>query len=281
MILLARILKFLFRFPFFEKRYFGIYQRVIRPWGWFKKTMVTIPYDKTLQIQLHLRDWIQQQIYFFNYYDERGIRCIKKELKKGATFLDIGGNIGAYTLIAAKEVGNTGRVIAFEPVSDVRERLQENCDINELVNVTIAPVALFHENSTLTLHLSSKENFGMSSMHKHDEETGREERVKAVRLDDFVREQQIEKVDFIKMDIEGAELYALLGMKEVLTQYRPAVLIEVCPDVLEHAEYNEDAIFTFFKELGYQPFRIDQEGNKLPYSLAANDGYTNYLFKLN
>ena len=82
MILLARILKFLFRFPFFEKRYFGIYQRVIRPWGWFKKTMVTIPYDKTLQIQLHLRDWIQQQIYFFNYYDERGIRCIKKELKK-------------------------------------------------------------------------------------------------------------------------------------------------------------------------------------------------------
>lgn len=121
----------------------------------------------------------------------------------------------------------------------------------------------------------------MSSMHKHDEETGSEERVKAVRLDDFIREEHIEKVDFIKMDIEGAELYALQGMKDVLRKHHPAVLIEICPDVLQHAEYKADAIFSFFAELGYLPFRIDSEGNSLPYSSESNDNYTNYLFKSN
>jgi FkbM family methyltransferase len=278
-ILLARFFQFLFRFPFFKKRYFGIYKRIILPFGLFKRTEVLFPYDETLKIKLSLRDWIQQHIYFFGYYDKRGIQFMKAHLKLGDTFIDIGGNIGAYTLIAAKCVGEQGSVIAFEPISAVRNRLLENIAINDLGQVNVVPCAVFNENTELTLHISNQENLGMSSMHAHDADTGKTEKVNAIRLDDYVLENNIHKIDLIKMDIEGAELYALQGMKMVLNQFKPDVLIEITPEVLDEIDIKAEQIYDFFEEMNYSPFCIGPGGEVIAYIAKNQQEYTNFLFK--
>lgn len=281
MILLAQLFKFLFRFEFFKKRYFGIYRRIIRVWGLFKNTEVTAVYDKTLKIKLSLRDWIQQQIYFFGYYDERGIRFIKSQLKSGNTFIDIGGNIGAYSLIAANIVGYKGQVIAFEPVTQVRNRLMENRSLNELHHLKIEPFAVFNEKTELVLHVSSQENFGMSSIHAHDEDSGITETVKAVRLDDYVLENNINQIDLIKMDIEGAEIYALNGMKTTLMKFKPMVLIEISSEVLDGTNIRADKIFSFFEKLGYTPFCVGEDGSIFDYNTIEQSDYDNFVFKPN
>ena len=281
MILLARLFKFLFRFEFFKKRYFGIYRRIIRAWGLFKNTEVTAVYDKTLNIKLSLRDWIQQQIYFFGYYDLRGIQFVKACLKPDDTFIDIGGNVGAYSLIAAKLVGSKGEVIAFEPVTEVRERFLENASLNQLDQLKVEPYALFNETTKLQLHISNQDNFGMSSIHAHDEQVGRTEEVEAIRFDDYVLENKLKRIDLIKMDIEGAELYALNGMKSTLQQFKPLVLIEISSDVLNGTTLTTDEIYTFFKELNYSPFCIQKDGQLTAYTSEMKVDYTNFVFKPN
>lgn len=281
MILLARLFKFLFRFRFFKKRYFGIYKRIIRPLGLFKNTEIVTSYDKTLKIKLSLRDWIQQQIFFFGYYDERGIRFIKSQLKSGDTFIDVGGNIGAYSLIAANIVGEKGQVTAFEPVTQVRNRLMENRSLNQLHQLNIEPFAVFNEKTELVLHVSSQENFGMSSIHAHDEDSGITETVKAIRLDDYVIENNTNQIDLIKMDIEGAELFALNGMKTTLMKFKPIVLIEISSEVLDGTNIRADKIFSFFEELGYTPFCVGEDGRIMNYNSIEQTDYDNFVFKPN
>lgn len=278
MILLARFFKFLFRFQFFKKRYFGIYQRVFRPWGFFKNTETITIYDQTLKIKLSLCDWIQQQIYFFGYYDERGINCIKNQLKPGDTFIDIGGNIGAYSLIAAKLVGIDGQVIAFEPVTHVRNRLMENASLNQLEQIKVEPLAVFNKNTELTLHISNQDNLGMSSIHAFKESFGLTETVQAVRFDDYVAKNNITQIDLIKMDIEGAELFALEGMKSTLTNLKPVVLIEICSNILEGTNLRVDEIYTFFEELNYSPFCVGEDGGIHEFNSERKLNYTNFIF---
>ena len=278
MILIARFFRFLFRFQFFKKRYFGIYNRIIRPLGLFKNTELTTVYDKTLKIKLRLRDWIQQQIYFFGFYDERGILFIKSHLKSGDTFIDIGGNIGAYTLIAAKIVAKKGSVIAFEPVSRVRNRLMENVQLNNFQQVLIEPLAVFDSNTELELHISNEENFGMSSIHAHDENSGITEKVKAIRLDDYLLNNEIRQVDLIKIDIEGAELFALKGMKTTLEQFKPIVLIEISPDVLDGTQFKSEEIYAFFEAINYTPFCVREDGSIYEFSTNNVLAYTNFVF---
>jgi len=244
----------------------------------FKTTEFISTYDTTLKIKLSLRDWIQQQIYFFGYYDKRGILFIKSHLKAGDTFIDVGGNIGAYSLIAAKIVGKMGTVVAFEPVTQVRKRLEENGALNQFQQLNVEPFAVFHENTALELHVSSKENFGMSSMHVHDEDTGLTESVKAVRFDDYAAQNGITRIDLVKMDIEGAELFALHGMKQTLVQLKPTVFIEICPGVLEGTTLQSDEIYAFFEAINYSPFCIGVSGEIIPFSPKNEAGYTNFVF---
>lgn len=281
MILLARFFKLLFRFEFFKKRYFGIHKRIFRPFGIFKNTVIIADYDKTLKIKLSLRDWIQQQIYFFDFYDERGIRFIQSQLKYGDTFIDIGANIGAYSLIAAKLVGEKGQVIAFEPINQVRNRLIENVALNKFKQIVLEPLAVFDENTKLTLHISSQDNFGMSSMHAHDEVSGLTQIVQTVRIDEYVKNHFMNKIDMIKIDIEGAELFALKGMVSTLMRFKPLVLIEICSDVLDGTNLRTDEIYTFFQQLNYSPFCINEEGRLVNCANLGKSDYRNFLFKPN
>lgn len=277
--MVAAFFRFLFKSNFFRKRYFGIQKKIFDRYNLFKSEKVINDYDGNIKMNLSLKDWIQKQIYFLGYYDKIGIDCLKHHVKNGDVFIDIGANIGSYSLIASKEVGESGKVIAFEPINSIYSKLKKNIELNEAKNIEILPLAVYNEKKQINLFCSNLENEGMSSIIENDQCSGKIETVEAIKLDNFINENNIQKVDFIKIDIEGAELPALQGMVETITKNLPLVLIEISESVLTNAIYSADDIINFFKNHNYQLFQIKENGFTQPLTDIVNTAYTNYLFK--
>ena len=280
MIVIAYIFKFLFKFQFIGKYYFAFYKKLFKPYRLFRGVKAHAMYDGKFKIGVELDEWIQQQIFFFGVYDENGIRFIKKQLKPGDVFIDIGANIGTYSLSASAYLNRSegGIVYSFEPVKHVYEKFKKNIELNHVENIVPNKVALFEENTTLELFVSSNENLGMSSMFHHDTESGEIERVKAIKLDDFIASNQIRKVKLIKIDIEGAELFALKGMANTIRQFKPTVLIEISESVLGENSASGKEIFKMMENHGYSPYIIEPTGDIKSYDSDSDKKATNYVF---
>ncbi len=139
----------------------------------------------------------------------------------GNVVVDIGAHIGWYSIQAAKAVGIAGRVIALEPDESNRNQLERNLTLNQIANHTIVPLAAW--SATGPVHWSPSE---VSVWNKIDETRG-PTTVNAISLDDLVSRLSLPRVDWIKMDIEGAETEALVGAEVTLRRFHPALFIEV------------------------------------------------------
>jgi FkbM family methyltransferase len=233
-------------------------------------------YDNDLKIKLDLDEWIQQHVYFLGTWDEPASNFLRKHLKEGDFFFDIGANIGCFTLLASKLVGEKGRVVAFEPVQEIFERLRNNVEMNKLSNVILNAKAVYESNASLELILSDRSNLGMSSIFHHDTEDGRVERVEAVSLDSYVSISGLKRVDMIKIDVEGAELFVLRGMKEVLRNYRPVVIMEISDEVIKSSQIGAEELIDIMRNVGYEVKGIDRKGNVV--DSGPEPGYTNSVF---
>lgn len=235
-------------------------------------------YDGNLKMKLHLEDFIQQQIYFLDYYDKPGILFLKKYLHTDDVFVDVGANVGAFTLMAANKVGNNGKIIAFEPVSKVYEQLKYNIQLNNLHQVKIEKKALYNETTELNFVISANSNLGMSSIFEHDEKNGQTEIVQAIKGDEYFSNNPIPKMDLIKMDIEGAEYFALQGLKETLKKYKPIILIEISEPILHNNHLKKEQLISFFEELQYVMNGIDYNGNMVSLTNKNLNDSDNYAF---
>lgn len=275
--LLAIVFKFILKIKPLRKHYFGIYKKFILPKKIFSKTNFITKYDSTLKIKVNLSDWIQQQIFFLDYSDINGISFLKKTLKKDNVFIDIGANIGAYTLIASKLVEKTGMVIAFEPVNTINKMLIDNIKMNGLTNIIVEKKAVYDQNTNLELFISNEQNMGMSSILNHSHESGEKQKIEAITLDNYVQLKKLAKIDLVKIDIEGAEIHALKGMKQSLVKFKPTLIIEISDGILENSSVKSNAIYDFLFDLNYVPYNIDEKGNIKDFS-SKDINYHNYIF---
>ncbi len=274
----AVLFKWVFQFNFTHKHYFGLYEKLFKPKNLFKGQSAICRYDQTLKMKVDLDEWIQQQVYFFGVYDRENINFIKSQIKPGDYFFDIGANVGCFSLTASTCVGDTGKVYAFEPVPKVFNRLNENIGLNGIKNISSIPKALFDKDTILKFYLASQENMGMSSIQEHDNMSGEVVELGAISLDSFIESNNITRVDFIKMDIEGAELKALQGMINTIRKHRPTFMVEISEDVLKE-EVDRNQVLQFFDELKYHEFVIAEDGKlELP-NKEMTGKYTNYIFK--
>ncbi|MBL7767225.1 MAG: FkbM family methyltransferase [Chitinophagaceae bacterium] len=244
-----------------------------------KQTHVLSHFDEDIKIQLHLSDFIQQHIYFLGYYDRGLQQWIGQTLKTGDVYVDVGANVGCYTLLAAKRVGATGKVYAFEPVSHTADRLEQNIGLNHFTNIQVVRKALYQENTELTFFLSSDDNVGMSSIHRHDAESGQTEVIQAIKADDFFNQEALSRIDLIKIDIEGAEWFALQGMKETLLKYHPLVVLEFSDELLSKSGIAPQQLISFFTDLGYTLHQLTEDGVLIPADLNALGTFENVVFK--
>jgi len=137
----------------------------------------------------------------------------KYKINEGDVIVDAGAFVGAFAIYAAKIVGERGKVIAFEPDKDNYTMLLRNIYLNRLNNIIPINKGLWSESTTLKFRSSNGEN---SSLFFTDNQSCNLTEVDVVSLDDELRALNIGKLDFIKMDIEGAEIEAIRGAKEIL-----------------------------------------------------------------
>ncbi len=182
---------------------------------------------------------------------------VENFLRPGMTVFDIGAHHGFYTVLASIKVGSHGKVIAVEASPRERKRLNRHLRINHCSNVTVDEHALGEEVGTAELHLVRGPQSGCNSLRQPnvDEPTDRVS-VLVEPLDHMIQEHKIDRVDFIKMDVEGAELSVLKGSKTLLNRRpRPVFLIEVQDIRTRPWGYPARDLIRYLAALDYHWFR--------------------------
>ena len=182
-------------------------------------------------------------------YEKNETNFVKDSVNKGDIVIDIGANIGYYTLMFAKLVGDTGKIYAFEPDPKNFSILEKNIQVNGYNNIILEKKAVSNKLGKSTLYMS--ENSAGSSMHKPNNVVD-QIYVDLITLDNYFEVNTITP-DFIKIDIEGYELNALKGMESILqSSDKTKIMIEYNP--LTKKEFNSDPMdnLTFLSELGFK-----------------------------
>jgi FkbM family methyltransferase len=182
--------------------------------------------------------------------DAAEISFIKKLVKPGNTVLDIGANIGFYSTLLCDLVGNNGKVISFEADRLNFKRLEKNME--QFNNIELHHVAVSDKEGELLMYVSHRLN--VDNRTYEPEKYKNSYKVKAVAIDDVINPG--EKIDFIKMDIQGSEYLALKGMDRLITENpNISLLCEYAPDYLKECSgITPKQFYNFFLERGFELF---------------------------
>ena len=206
-----------------------------------------------------LRDSISREACFVGHYEAQETTLMCHFLKPGMCFVDVGANWGYHTLLAAYLVGKRGKVISLEPDPRLFSTLEANVKRNGLSQVMSLQLAASNETGILRLvgYDEKEGNFGLSHM-ASDNSAKNSFEVKAQTLDVLFDEVTLDKIDLLKMDIEGAEGFALQGASKALSNhYIDRLLLELHPQLLDQHGHSAEEIIACLFELGYSAWKID------------------------
>jgi FkbM family methyltransferase len=229
-----------------------------------------------------LREHMGSQIFFRGSYSGDQLTIIEKLLGEYGVFVDAGANQGEFSIAAAK-VAHQGKIIAFEPVSEYRQRLLANIQLNDFKNVQVIAAALGEQEGLLPIY-DQPENFtdgtrheGLPTLFATESRHHAREVVPVRRLDDVVRELGVSRVDIIKLDIEGAEWIALRGAINTITSYRPTLILEIGRETCRAAGYEPEALVEWLTSLNYRIEKVIEGGKTLPINPALLDDFQNIV----
>jgi len=198
-------------------------------------------------LELDLRDNLQAVLYYAGRYEPALRRFLRAELRRGDVVLDVGANIGVHALTAAKRLQGLGggRVIAFEPAADSVAKLGAAAARNG-VRLEVVPMALGERRELAALRTDRRydeADAGVRSLYGTGDVV---QEVPVVRLDDWARE--LERLDVVKLDIEGAEIAALSGATRTFKRLQPRVVV-----VEDKRPESRARLHAVLDELGYLP----------------------------
>lgn len=172
----------------------------------------------------------------FGVHEPKETKLVKKEIEKGYTGLDLGASIGYYTLLFSRLVGNQGKVYSFELDPNRFHILEENVRMNGYTNVVLENKAVSNKN-------------GESIIFRQKTQT--------VTLDSYFQIQEVDNIDFIKIDVEGHEKHVFEGMKEILRKNpQVKILFEFHPQLLADYETKPQDLLNIIDKMNFQMFDI-------------------------
>lgn len=211
--------------------------------------------------------------------DEPDLAVIPLLTKPGDVVFDIGANFGLFTRFLSESVGRSGRVYSFEPTGDMYEVLKSNCDCLGLENAVPLRTALSDRTGRTEMIIPVREDgtlnhYEASLSSGPAEGTGKSVTVETSSLDEFCDRQRIDRVDFIKCDVEGHEIEVLNGARRTLRHHRPTLLIEVNEPL--DAGGHGTRVLEMFRELDYQVHTM-RDGSIRPW--RPGETCVNYVLK--
>jgi FkbM family methyltransferase len=173
--------------------------------------------------------WVARSIYYLGEWEHWDTLYFSHAIRPGWTVVDVGSNLGYYALLASRLVGTEGTVFAFEPTPSTYKALLKNIALNQAHNIRTFQAALSDSCGAVPIVENVQDDYNRIGA---PGETGGEQ-IPCFTLDDFVEEQQIRRIDLIKVDIEGAEHKFLLGARNTINRFRPVIAIELNPNALK------------------------------------------------
>jgi FkbM family methyltransferase len=231
-----------------------------------------IEWHDGLRYHLYLGNDTSRMIFVDGNFDPNELVFLDSALKPGMVFVDVGANDGLYSLFASRRVGRRGSVLAFEPSRREFRRLKENIRINRLANVRGFPVALYNSSGKKNLRIADGEHAGQNTLGSFlfaSVSTCRIEKVVIRTLDDIAAEETPPRIDWIKIDAEGAECAILEGAANVLRTYRPNLMMEAMDGALREQGRSIGDLLAILDRMAYDIFSFDKSTGKL---IPARDG---------
>jgi FkbM family methyltransferase len=212
------------------------------------------------------RDILQQYLYYFGIWEPELTTVLKSRLKPGDNFIDVGANIGYFSLLAANQVGQNGKVIAIEASAPVYQRLVENVARNRLSQVRTLHIAAAGRPGRVKLYCDQSCNCGATSIVQNASEVEVAE-VNASPISDLVSDQEWANARLVKIDVEGAEADVVQGFRTMIDRDRPdrEYLIEVHPVMLAKLNKSVDDVLKPFFESGYHAYTIGNDYDPATY----------------
>ncbi len=223
----------------------------------------TVQLDGGARLRVDMRTGMGTGIYVYKCWEYAVTELLKSVLQPGMCFLDVGANIGYYSIVAA---ARGARAYAFEPVPKLFEALQQNVTLNPRFNIFPHRMALARDKGPTTFFVvDDPENQGLSSLNESPEAVAIT--IQAQTLDDFVREQKFRRVDLMKVDVEGAEEQVFQGGTDVLaSDTAPDIIFECHPGatsdkILRTFGYR---IYEFRRQRSYEARNLFASKRELP-----------------
>lgn len=198
------------------------------------------------RVELLYNEALGQETLIYGGFEKAEIEWFRNHVRKGSTVIDIGGNIGLFSVALAYMVGDEGKVLTFEPVRDNIDRLHHNLELNALQQVAVYNMALGDHEGKITLHCAKDGAFTSAIDVPRYQQNGKAISVPLAKLDQIWREAGSPLVAAIKIDVEGSELGVLKGASELLMTCKPLILIEA------NTHEQLTILYTALSDFGYR-----------------------------
>jgi FkbM family methyltransferase len=224
--------------------------------------------------KLDPRRLVQRALYYLGVYEANETAWLLRQVRPEWVALDVGANFGYYSLLLSRASGGSALVHAFEPEPTLHARLREHAELNRFANLHAHAFALSDTEGEFAFVSPAAGNEGVGHLLVSGAPATGTRRVPTLRLDDFVRRENLARVDFLKIDVEGAEGRVLAGARETLARFRPKVLMEVNPEALAGFGLTAPALLRTLRDLGYETYLPRHGGLRL---LTGADGIGEYV----
>lgn len=202
-----------------------------------------------IKYELDLSDYMQWMVFY-------GLSIEPKEalynlVSPGSCVIDVGANVGEVSMNMAQRAGDMGRIIAFEPDPLNYKLLQKNLSLNTFKNILTIPKGLGDSNAKYAFSRNLS-NSGGNRIASVNSSSIQEAFIETIKLDDFIIENNIEKVDVLKIDVEGFEYNVLKGAINVLAKFKPKLFIELNDNNLKDQGSSSEELLRLIESLSYK-----------------------------
>jgi FkbM family methyltransferase len=240
-------------------------------WQFYKritKQAIDIQLVPNIKLRCYPDSRSASSVLYCGLYDYHDMNFLLRYLRSEDAFLDVGANVGVYTLLAASII-RSGAVYSFEALPKNYERLVENLQLNNLQQVKPFAIAISDSQGSIALDLAEGDSMPFITSQSSD----RTITVPTNTLDQLLHDHPKESCTLGKMDIEGAEILALKGATRLLEQQRPPVWVLEINDAVKNFGHEKQDVVDLLKGYGYSLYAYNVDTNQLcPISLAEQDG---------
>ena len=245
-------------------------------WDHFKERGIDRPirikWYGDLLLEMVLGNDQSRCLYVGGSFEPNEFAFLDKVLRPGMVVVDAGANEGFYSVFMARRVGAQGRVIAVEPSPRERARLVRNIEINGFRNVEVRSTGLGAGPGQAVLHIANAEHNGQNTLGSFVYEGVSEEtrlQIALESIDAISQQMGDDRIDVIKMDVEGSELRVLEGATRVLERDQPLILFEVLDKALRAQGASAEQLIAFLYRRGFVVLQFGTDGALYPLSRLA------------